>query len=511
MKPSQNIFSILSQYGQLFIYFFLFLFILFFQIGIQSFSSAEILVSFYSVIAIGVTTQLICLFGLQSSSLRKWLERALLFLDLVFISYLNLKFNLSTSLFFSLSLFLIFLGAWKLNYRFLLIYATLASGLFLTQSWWQEDFKTSVYFTQVLFYLVAFWCLAYFSLRLREIFESQQSGFEDLRNLNELIVESMPTGLLLLSADGTIQLANKKMEDYFSWNANSEKIFQYFPDLAKRWSPDQAPIEKEIDFLKQGAEVKHLKFAFYPLVTGQLLALVSDLTLVRKLEDQLRQSEKMSAIGQLAAGIAHEIRNPLTGISGSLELLSPQTLTDEDQKLKKIVLREIQRLNLLISDFLDFAKPDKVPNSKVELKPLLESVIFNLQPIARQQSIEIQFKETQVPAILGDENSLNQCFLNFIKNAIEASAARDSILVNLSQDSEHVVVRILDQGPGMDAATQKKMFDPFFTTKNKGTGLGLAMTYKILESHQAKVEVESSQEKIHHGTEIKVFFKKIRD
>jgi two-component system sensor histidine kinase PilS (NtrC family) len=237
------------------------------------------------------------------------------------------------------------------------------------------------------------------------------------------------------------------------------------------------------------------------------LYFVQDLTQQRQLESQVRQSEKLAAVGGLAAGIAHEIRNPLASISGSIELLGSQAQSEDDKTLMKIILKEIDRLNLLISDFLDYAKPEKNPVDFVSLQNLLTETLNLLEKDPRVQGkVRIQRDLQSSATILGDSQKLQQVLMNMLINAVQATEKISSpqVLVSLTESlDQQVLLRIKDNGCGMSEKTKSKLFEPFYTTKAKGTGLGLAMSHKILQSHRCRIVVES-QEGL--GTEFLLFF-----
>ncbi len=238
------------------------------------------------------------------------------------------------------------------------------------------------------------------------------------------------------------------------------------------------------------------------------LFLIRDITDLRILQDQIRQKEKLAAVGQLAAGIAHEIRNPLAGISGSIELLSQDTTNPDDQKLMKIILKEIDRLNNLITDFLDYSKPEKRPDQKMDIAFILDEVLQNIKMSAHAPSqLSIQ-TEIQPASILGFSDKLKQAFLNIMMNAVQAmkDVSNPSLIIKTIQDDQFVTVTIADTGCGMTPEVQQRIFEPFFTTKSKGTGLGMAMTHKIFEAHEASVLIDSEPNK---GTTFKIKFKKV--
>jgi two-component system sensor histidine kinase PilS (NtrC family) len=226
-----------------------------------------------------------------------------------------------------------------------------------------------------------------------------------------------------------------------------------------------------------------------------------DLTKVRRLEFAMRQSEKLAAVGQLAAGIAHEIRNPLASISGSIQLLEsslPAAKDAEERKLMRIVLREIDRLNGLISEFLVYVRPDQAKDDPVDLGILTRETLdlIKLNPTLRQDVRQVATLEAGPGAavVSGDRDKLRQAILNVVMNAYQAMGESSEPVIEASacRSGDLVQLKIRDCGVGIEESRLRKIFEPFHTTKPKGTGLGLAVTHKIVETHGGKIFVESA-------------------
>ncbi|MGZ3796684.1 MAG: two-component system sensor histidine kinase NtrB, partial [Pseudobdellovibrionaceae bacterium] len=329
--------------------------------------------------------------------------------------------------------------------------------------------------------------------------------------LNKAIVGHMPSGLVTFNQAGTILQDNLSAQSIFGEkNLRDQNIFHFFPDLLKEtankkdyyWkNPEQT--KKETDAKAETKfETKILQVSvssvFSPVVEGSLyIAQIEDMTRVKQLEYSLRQNEKMAAVGGLAAGIAHEIRNPLASISGSIELLSQTTSNEDDRKLMKIILREIGRLNGLITEFLDYSSPEKPPTNPVDLVSLIKEIMEALkfdQQVRQEVMAKLDLPEKAL--ILGRQDKLKQAFLNIIINAYQAmdKVSTPSFAVTIESEKQSWKVTFKDNGCGMSESTRRRMFEPFHTTKSKGTGLGLAVTHKILEGHGAQIFVESEQD-----------------
>ncbi|MEH7385479.1 ATP-binding protein [Bacillus sp. JJ1521] len=227
-----------------------------------------------------------------------------------------------------------------------------------------------------------------------------------------------------------------------------------------------------------------------------------DITENRNTEEALRKTEKLAMIGELASGIAHEIRNPLTTIRGFVQLLNERGV--EGQYVNTI-LDEIDRINFIVSEFMVFAKPHQIYFSNCNLNCILRSVIKFLEPeaILKNININIHFPNEEI-VILGEKNQLKQVFLNLMKNSIEAMPNGGNIDLEIEMTPQTISIKLKDDGLGMNADQLKKLGEPFFTTKQDGNGLGLMVSYKIIQNHKGTIEVNSH---LNEGTTFLITFK----
>lgn len=342
---------------------------------------------------------------------------------------------------------------------------------------------------------------------LRSDLSTTQKKWKSQAEFSKTLIEKMPLGLLVTHKNNEIVLKNSFLSEQL-------KLSDFeLRNLLGKLSQAQLSSKALTDFEYENSnsldkivyQLDRTQYYDEEIEEDLSLLLIKDVTELRQLENQLKQNEKLAAVGQLAAGIAHEIRNPLAGISGSIQMLVQDNLESDQQKLMKIVLKEIDRLNNLITEFLDYAKPEKRPDQFIDLKALIEEVVLSLK-YHKEAAAELQWKLDLYPEkVLGFSEKLRQAFLNILINAIQAlkTVEQPSITILLRRDSQYVILSIQDNGSGISPETQKKMFEPFHTTKAKGTGLGLAITHKILESHSALIIVNSE---INKGTEFKIKF-----
>ncbi|PLR87004.1 ATP-binding protein [Bacillus sp. V33-4] len=215
-----------------------------------------------------------------------------------------------------------------------------------------------------------------------------------------------------------------------------------------------------------------------------------DITEKKKTEETLRKAEQLSMVGDLAAGIAHEIRNPLTSIKGFVQLMNE---TEKGKVFTDIILEEIDRINFIVSEFMVFSKPHTYYLSECNVIEILRSVINFLQPEALLKNVAINYTLPQYEVhIFGEKNQLKQVFLNIIKNAVEALPNGGQIFITTEINSQELSISVQDNGVGMTPEELKKIGEPFYTTKEKGNGLGLMVSYKIVQKHNGTILVHSS-------------------
>jgi len=235
---------------------------------------------------------------------------------------------------------------------------------------------------------------------------------------------------------------------------------------------------------------------------GSILVL-QDQTEVRDLQAQLARQAHLAAIGNLSAAIAHEIRNPLASISGSVELLRGEVDHESSASmLVEIVLREVDRLNKLVSDFLDYARPQSVTMREVDVLELVESTV---RAFLQDHTIVGEDLELEIIDALGaqrtawmDGDRIRQVLWNLLRNAAEANGRAGRVEVGLSQGCDRAprtcVVSVSDDGPGFSEAAREQLFEPFFTTKEGGTGLGLATCHRIVQAHGGALRADNRPE-----------------
>lgn len=222
-----------------------------------------------------------------------------------------------------------------------------------------------------------------------------------------------------------------------------------------------------------------------------LVIIGRDITTLRQTEERLSRTEKLSVVGELSASVAHEIRNPLTSLKGFVQLL--QMEDDKHQDYYQIMLDELNRINHIVGELLLLAKPQHIIYTKVAIQKILNDVISLLAVEASLYNVQIEFNFPKEEIILECEpNQLKQLFINIIKNSIEASKSDSRIWINLELiENDRISITVKDNGCGISTERLQKMGEPFYSSKEKGTGLGLTVSYKIVQSHKGNIVFDS--------------------
>jgi two-component system sensor histidine kinase PilS (NtrC family) len=332
----------------------------------------------------------------------------------------------------------------------------------------------------------------------------------DYRLVNDRIIESMRSGLVTTDLDGHIITFNRAAEEitgYKTQEVRGTDIKQIFGDIGKQ-------IEAGLESLRtrsrlprfdigcrtaNGREI-HLGFSVSPLVDesersrGHVLSF-QDLTEVMELEREVRRQERLAALGKMAAGLAHEIRNPLASMRGSVQVLASElTLSPDQSQLMEIVLRESDRLNRIVSDFLTYARPAKIERTTIELSSILSETVAllrNSPELTRDHQIIEEYPRAAV-LYNGDPNQLRQIFWNLARNAIQAMPLGGELKLKLdARAGREVTILFSDSGQGMTREQKERIFEPFNSTSG-GTGLGMAIVYQLVRDHNGDVVVDSA-------------------
>jgi two-component system sensor histidine kinase PilS (NtrC family) len=369
-----------------------------------------------------------------------------------------------------------------------------------------------------------------------EALRQRTSDLQLLTNLHERTVESLKSGLLTADRDGRITSFNPEAEritGVASASAIGQDVEEIFPEIRElAFAPagdDSAQGRFRAPYCNRLGEDLHLGIATYILKDARgapsgHVVIFQDVTDVVEMEAELRRSERLAAVGELSASIAHEVRNPLAAISGSVQMLEREAdalgRTVEARRLMGIVLRETDRLNLLITDFLQYARPGPLHIEPVSLESVVGEVLEVFGSIV-PENVQVVLDVPHALAVRADAAQLRQLFWNLTLNACQAmpeggslcmgaqavaeptpQEARSARRNELEEKKTWVEIAVRDQGVGIPPEALDHVFDPFFTTKPEGSGLGLATVHRIVEEHGGSIRLESL---VDRGTEIRIW------
>ena len=326
------------------------------------------------------------------------------------------------------------------------------------------------------------------------LLQRERHDYAELERLNHIILQNIPSGLIVVDHQGIIRSFNSAAASISSV-AVSKAIRQPLKDIFSQLqlSGMILPVERgEFEYLKPGGGKRILGFnalsfsGFQKKEVGTLITF-QDLTETKRLEQNLQLGERLAAIGKLAAGLAHEIRNPLASLSGSVQLLTEQPGRDEsDQYLLKIVNRETSRLNRLLGDFLVFARPRPPEKTSCSIRALIDEVcvLAKADPVFSMVDLNLDVAIDRVLQI--DPGQIHQALWNLLVNAAQFSRVPKKIIVGF--DAVACSLWVDDNGPGVQDAEKKQIFEPFYSSRPEGTGLGLSISHAIVTAHQATIE-----------------------
>ena len=379
-------------------------------------------------------------------------------------------------------------------------------------------------------HLLSFLVVAYLTSHVAEVLrrtgeslEARENDLAELRAFNEDILTSINSGLITTTLDGRITFANRAACEITGAEA-SALIGGAASDLFGAPAGFLEGVVKalqtsnrhrfERDFMARGGSQLFLGFTASILRNKEavplgLIFIFQDLTDIHALEEEVALKKRMAALGEMAAGMAHELRNPLASISGSVQYLRRDLAPGTPQaELMEIILKESRRLDHTIRDFLLFAKPGPFTPEEVDLAALLgESVklLQNSDEFRESHKVATQFHPLTIPVRV-DPNRMRQVFWNLCKNALKAMPAGGTLTVKaLGEVDRQVLVSFADQGEGMPESDVERNFQPFHGSFHHGTGLGLAIVYRIVQEHRGRIRVKSRRGA---GTEIQILLPK---
>ena len=329
---------------------------------------------------------------------------------------------------------------------------------------------------------------------------------------------------MVVSSNMEIILINSALEHIFSIPA-SQYLKKSFLDFTKKnkhlsemvqqtFQTGQAIFDFEYNFIDKFQKSIPVDLAALPLmkpndsITGVVIV-VRDLRRTKELKERMRHQEGLANMEIMASGVAHEIKNPLGGIRGAAQLLQMELEKEELKEYLNVIIKEVDRINLIVENVLNFTKPKKTKFEPVNIHKIIGEILLLQKESYLMKNIEIkQEYDPSLPLVDADENKLKQVFLNLIKNSLESMKNQGTLTLSTKLDADFqiltkklkvptrmLVVEIKDTGKGVPDEIINKLFAPFFTTKSKGTGLGLFISHKIIEEHGGGLKIAKNKDK----------------
>lgn len=356
----------------------------------------------------------------------------------------------------------------------------------------------------------------WFSLLVAQSYQASQSTLKNIQAFTNLLILKLPVGIIATDQNNTITTYNRAMSLMVDIEPATvlgkepgdvlpASLAVFFDELGER----EEIFEREVVVGKDGKLTVHVSSV--PVVDDDNLpqgrvVLVHDLTELKKLEKHVNQHDRLVALGKMAAGVAHEVRNPLSSIKGFATLLGEKFAVESDEhKAASLLVHEVDRLNRSITELLNYSKPLPLQLKEVDLCKLVEESVLLMQGDAGALNVELSVHlDSSIPLVTVDEDRIKQVLLNLYLNAFQAmdKGGELHVLVKNHESGKGVVVTVVDTGYGIESDHMKRVTDPYFTTKADGTGLGLALAYKIIDEHGGSLQFFSTPGE---GTAVEIF------
>jgi len=340
--------------------------------------------------------------------------------------------------------------------------------------------------------------------QLSTLDELRRSRLEilDERNFKESILESISSAIVTFSPDGLLTSINATGRHFFGNNINVDMQYR---DVFKGWDGMEQLTERALTTrsgygrqplqLERPNGMTHFEVGFFPIGKNAergLTVTMRNETEKEKLREEMMRLDRLASLGKLSAGIAHEVRNPLTGISLLLDDLHDRSATGSaDQQMIKKAVNEIDRVERLVNALLNYSSPARAEFRVCDLNQVVNDTVLLMRRPAERSGVSILLVSGEIALFRFDPEKIKQALLNIVRNAVEALPAGGSIRISTLTSGETAVIKISDDGPGIRGDDLPLIFEPFFTRKGAGTGLGLSITQRIVEEHRGRILAES--------------------
>jgi two-component system, NtrC family, sensor histidine kinase HydH len=375
-----------------------------------------------------------------------------------------------------------------------------------------EDFHHAIIMVSI---LVSLGAGTIFFIFVIHVYHRMNRRLRETQEYTRYVVESMASGLLSIDESGNVLSYNNLALEFIGQSSadmdrfNLQQVIDFQQSGISNTLKECGPVfDREIVVNKANGEEMPLAISVSPITVQEgtcqgAVIILRDLREIKRLEEKVRRAEKYAEVGKLAAAVAHEIRNPLSSIRGFAKFLSHK-LQDRplDQEYATIMVKEVDRINHVVTDLLNFARPLDIEPSWVNPVDLVRHTVRLVEDDANSRNINMLIKTENCPeTVFLDQDQMTQVLLNLTLNSLQEARSGQTLEIGVSTDDSHenILFWVEDDGPGIPAANLERIFDPFFTTREKGTGLGLSIVQKIIENHHGRISVISPLPGKDHG------------
>jgi two-component system sensor histidine kinase PilS (NtrC family) len=385
-----------------------------------------------------------------------------------------------------------------------------------------NPFTAGYVFSRIIIYILSFYLIAFLAIfvveqekKTRTLLQEKETAFDQLDLLHRSIIESVDTGILTINLRGQVKSFNRAAEAITGYSfaevedRNIVDLFPEYGDLLENihtsGHPDsqQSRVEMYIESHEKKPLMLGCSVSFLNDGTGKRIGdilVFQDLTAIKKMELILEKNRRLAFIGEMAAGLAHEMRNPLASISGSIQVLHKSLpLNETDERLMQIILRGKDQLESFMRDFLLLSRPTPGMPEMIKITDIIEDILESIRylPDWRDDIQVIKSLQDHLPFIRANKTEIRQLIWNVLMNAIQSIPNGGRVTIETGKDTpdisagQFLEIKISDNGQGIMENDLGKIFEPFYTTREKGTGLGLAIVNRIVEGHAGKIKVDS--------------------
>jgi two-component system sensor histidine kinase PilS (NtrC family) len=385
-----------------------------------------------------------------------------------------------------------------------------------------NPFTAGYVFSKIIIYILSFYLIAFLAIfvveqekKTRTLLQEKETAFDQLDLLHRSIIESVDTGILTINLRGQIKSFNRAAEEITGYSfaevedKNIVDLFPEYGDLLENIHTgghtysQQSRVEMYVESHEKKTLTLGCSVSFLNDGTGKRIGdilVFQDLTAIKKMELILEKNRRLAFIGEMAAGLAHEMRNPLASISGSIQVLHKSLLLNEtDERLMQIILRGKDQLESFMRDFLLLSRPTPGMSEMIKITDIIEDILESIRylPDWRDDIQVIKSLQDHLPFIRANKTEIRQLIWNVLMNAIQSMPNGGRVTIETGKDTtdisagQFLEIKISDNGQGIMENDLGKIFEPFYTTREKGTGLGLAIVNRIVEGHAGKIKVDS--------------------